>query len=265
LDLANVLRLSSRYEESISVLDGLLARQAMLPSGHPDPLRTRMRRTVLLRRVGRVEEALEDSLLVLQEFERIYGRDSVSTAFAHRSVGAAYVATGRDGDALPHMERDLEIITLRLGPDHREALRAQHNLAYMLGQSNDPARQARALALFAECISRASRAFGPEHPTMAAFRASQAALLLRLGRLADAMESLLAAGMEQALVASSEGVRKRVNASLSEILDRSDCRFPSNRGMGLERERLTEELPLIRSAACVPRNGDTPVVARNSD
>jgi serine/threonine-protein kinase len=265
LDLANVLRLSTRYDDSIAVLDELLAWQSSLPQGHPDPLRTRMRKTVLLRRVGRVDEALNESLLVLREFERIYGSDSVSAAYAHRAVGAAYVAADRDGEALSHMERDYEIVGVRLGPDHRETLRAAHNLAFMLGQSAALDQQERALLLFDECIARAARTFGSAHPTMAAFRASQATLLLRLGRTADAAASLLSPGMEEALAASSEGVRARVNASLAEIIDRSECRFPSNGSMGLERERLTEELPLIRSAACVPRNGAAPVVARNSD
>jgi tetratricopeptide (TPR) repeat protein len=265
LDLANVLRLNGSNEEAIDVLDATLLWQQVLPSGHPDPLRTRLRRAALYRRIGRPEESLAESRRVLEDYQRIYGRTSVPAATAHRAVGATLFALERVTEALEHMELDLTIIRDRLGPDHRETLRAAHNLAYALAATGRPEDELRAAAIYADCIERGDRAFGTGHPTMAAFRASQAGLLLRLGRLDEAAASLLAPDMEVALAASSEGVRSRVTAILSEILDRSDCRFPSNRGMGLERERLTEELPLIRSAACVPRNGAAPAVARNSD
>lgn len=265
LDLANALRLVSRYDAAIAVVDEMLAWQSTLPDGHPDLLRTRLRRATLLRRVGRIQASLDESLAVLNDVERIYGSDSAYAAYAHRSAGSAYVALSRRDEALPHLTRDLDIVSLRLGRGHRETLRAMHNLAFVLGESEDSTHVQRALELFAECVELGETTFGLEHPTMASFRASYASLLLRVGRYREAADVVLAHGMESALDATTDSVRGRVNEILGQLLDRLHCQFPSNEGMGLERERLTEELPLIRSAPCVPRSEVAPTVARNSN
>jgi serine/threonine-protein kinase len=265
LDLANVLRLSGRLEEALGVIDDTLRWQASLGASHPEVARTKLRRSSMLRRLGRSEEGLSDAREVLALYSRVYGANSAAAAVAHNTLGGLLNSLGRAELALPHMQAEYEILRESRGPAHRDTVRAAQNLAVVLDNAYGPSGGEQAEALFLDAIAEGARLYGNEHPSLVAFRSNYARFLLRRGREQEALAVLVAVGMENALAGTTPALREQVIARIREILDRSDCRFPSNRSMGLERERLTEELPLIRLAACVPRNGAAPAVARNSD
>jgi non-specific serine/threonine protein kinase/serine/threonine-protein kinase len=78
------------------------------------------------------------------------------------TVGNAYVALPRYADALPHLERSLQLRTDLLGEDHPDTLTTKHDLAelFRLQKKLD-----RAEVLHREALEGRTRALGPDDPS----------------------------------------------------------------------------------------------------
>jgi serine/threonine-protein kinase len=250
--LADTLRLAERHAEALAVLDETFAWQrAGLPEGHPDLARTRNRRAGLLHRVGRAPEAVEEARLALAEFDRIYGARSSSSASARNTLGNALRELGDAAGAAAEYEIALEIWRERLGASNQQTLRAQFNLVQIYAREQTLATPERIEALYREAVDLGRTAFGPGHPTMAAFRHGYGGFLLHLGRPAEALRVLAETGAEASIAEAGPLTREVYSKLLLESLDRLGCRVASNTGKGLDRDRVLEELPLIRASRCV--------------
>jgi serine/threonine protein kinase len=250
--LADALRLAGKQEESLAVLDRTLAWQrAGLPADHPDIARTRMRRAGVLNRVGRSQEAADEARAVLEVFRRVYGPDSTAVAAAQTALGNAESFLQRPREAAQALEEALRIWRQTVGAGNPQTLRAQFNLAQLLRKAPDIAPQARVDALFRDLLELGRSSFGDTHPTMATFRMGYALFLLDTNRPGPAFTLLVSRTAETALRDAGPATREGHAEALRLAIDRLGCRVPSNSNKGLDRARLLEELPLIRSAGCV--------------
>jgi tetratricopeptide (TPR) repeat protein len=250
--LADTLRLAERHAEALAVLDETFAWQrAGLPEGHPDLARTRNRRAGLLHRVGRAPEAAEEARLALAEFDRIYGARSSSSASAHTTLGNALRALGDAAGAAAEYEVALGIWRERLGAGNPQTLRAQFNLAQLYAREPSLAEPAKVDGLYREAVDLGRTAFGPGHPTMAVFRHGYGDFLLLGNRPAEALRIMAEPGAEASIAEAGPLTREIYARVVLDSLDRLGCRVASNTDKGLDRDRVLEELPLIRASRCV--------------
>ena len=250
--LADTLRLAGRHAEALAVLDETLAWQrAGLPEGHPDVARTRNRRAGLLHRVGRAPEAAEEARAALAELDRIYGPRSSASASAHNTLGNALHELGDAAGAAHQYELAVGIWRDNLGAGNPQTLRSQFNLAQLYAREPSLATPAKVEALYRDAVNLGRTAFGPQHPTMAAFRHGYGDFLLRAGRPADALRVLVETGAEVSVAEAGPVTRDAYSRSVLDGLDRLGCRITSNPDKGLDRARVLEELPLIRASRCV--------------
>jgi eukaryotic-like serine/threonine-protein kinase len=189
-ELAYMQRVEGKNEESLKTLDSMLADYTtVLPAGHPNLSRIRLRRVDTLRRLGRKEEAIEESRRTLLDVERSYGRDAPAYASALNTHANALEGAGRTEEAVSVLQEAVEVFTAQLGRDHAATLRIRFNLALSAARlrPEDPQNDHN----FSQVLEAGTRVYGKDGPTLAFFRAGMADSLLSRGRAMDALRVLM--------------------------------------------------------------------------
>jgi eukaryotic-like serine/threonine-protein kinase len=181
---------------------------------------------------GRVMESAELHREILDARTRIVGADHPDTALSHSNLASALTLTGRNPDALEHLEKALVIRERANGTDHVDTAQIHHNIGEVL----------RTLGRYDEALEHHARAkevfrqqLGERNQMVATTIEHSAGVLMDLGRAAEGVEML-----ERALAMYKESVG-------DDSLDAARCRI--NLADALRRTgRFRQALPHDRRA-----------------
>lgn len=223
LELANVLRMDKQLDESLAVYDQTLIwlRQS-LPDDHGKVLRTRMRRLYALIAKRGDDGTVIEAADIAQGLSRTYGADSPLAAVGQALLGIALEANDRPREAIAPLEQALAIWESRLGPVHRETVRARFNVAEILGHAGEPL-EGRAEALYLRTVADAETAFGPHGNSTLHMKLGYARSLQAANRVGDALGVLLAPASLQAVQAAREDIRLAHRECLRQALATPYC------------------------------------------
>ncbi|MEM0962759.1 MAG: serine/threonine-protein kinase [Bacteroidota bacterium] len=129
-----------------------------------------------------IARAIELGQDALDAARRVFGPDHVDVAQAHNNLGTFLYSADRPEEAIPHIERALEIRKSALGR-HPLVANSQSNLASFL---RDLGRHDEAVVQYDGAIEVYRSTVGPEHPQLAAPHYGRAVSLIVLGRLSEA-------------------------------------------------------------------------------
>src|SRR5579883_932431 len=107
----------------------------------------------------------------------------LTEAAIRKTIGDAYFALGRYGEAQPHLERSLQLRTVKLGSDHRDTLATKNNLAVLY---MDQGQYAKAEPLRKEVLQQQTAKLGADHPDTLISKNNLASLYFYLGQYAKA-------------------------------------------------------------------------------
>ncbi|WP_170113435.1 serine/threonine-protein kinase [Ahniella affigens] len=193
MQLAESYRLQGDNARCLAVLDDVLSwQQQGLPADHPLMLRTRIRRTVPLRKLGRLDEAIAESEAILERVVVLYGENGLATASTLTNLANALSAAGRNAESLRASERAIRIWQSVQGADHPNTLRAMFNFALALAQDSD--RAAEADAVFQELLALSEKRLGENNELLAYYRIFYAQYLLGRERAGPALLLLMRPG-----------------------------------------------------------------------
>lgn len=230
VELANAARLAladahwrnNDAAAAVRVLDDTLRWQrAGLPATHPQITRTRLRRVVPLRDSGQADESLSEALAIVDEIERVYGKDSSEAAYAQAALARSLDAVDRDQEALVAYRRALRAWRRSVGLDHPNTLRAAFNLAYSLQLKPDTIDEAE--RVYRQLLNAANQRSGPQDEMVVYYRLYFGKLLLQRGRSGDAFETLAIADGWPGLAASSAGNRSNYLDTLQILQKQVGC------------------------------------------
>lgn len=195
MQLAESYRLQGDDARCLAVLDDVLSwQQRGLPADHPLMLRTRIRRTVPLRKLGRLDEAITESEAILERVVVLYGENSLATASTLTNLANALSAGDRHAESLRASERAIRIWQSVQGADHPNTLRAMFNFALALAQ--DSSRAAEAETVFQELLALSEQRLGENDELLAYYRISYAQYLLGRSRAEPALQLLMRPGTQ---------------------------------------------------------------------
>ncbi|MET8955646.1 tetratricopeptide repeat protein [Streptomyces sp. NPDC004533] len=150
---------------------------------HPKTLISQSSLAVMLRQVGRLDEAEQCARTTVENMVQVLGVEHPETLTAGNYLGTCLFDLGRLEEA-ESTHRGILPTRLRvLGPDHPNTLSSHADLALVLCEMG---RLEEAEAQHRIALDTRTRIMGPEHPDTLSSRGSYAGLLRRLGRLQDA-------------------------------------------------------------------------------
>ncbi len=195
MQLAELFRLSRRYDDALRTLDELLEEQvAEVGASHARALITRLRRIPVLTALKKHANAIEDATALVAEIPDRFGEASAIVAHASALLAQAYLAAGDPTSAAPHFESATHGFARNLGALHVNTVKSRYNLADALARSG--AQLARIDAEFERAIAEALAGQGPDDPLVWYFRAKHAAILLARGDRERAAVTLLPEGSD---------------------------------------------------------------------
>jgi serine/threonine protein kinase/tetratricopeptide (TPR) repeat protein len=126
------------------------------------------------------------------------------------TVGDTYRALGRYEEALPHLERSVQLRSLQLGLDHLDTLHSKNNLASLYGALG---KLERAEPLFKEVITSYTAQLGPAHSTTLTAKNNLATFYLRKGQF-DLAERLFKAVLAAEVIQHANTLITRSNLAM---------------------------------------------------
>ncbi|MBL8301075.1 MAG: protein kinase [Rhodanobacteraceae bacterium] len=228
LRLAELLGQRELRIEALEVLDATLVWQRRtLDSTHPRIGLTRLQRVIVLRQLGRHEEALSEATAVRDDAVRAYGARSPFAARAAMVLGNVQAGLKQASAAIVSYREAVAIFRASIGDTHPNTLRASYNLAEMLAQ--DPAARAEALALYAATLAAAEQRFGFESNAVVLFRLGYARCLLADAKGQVALEVLTTPGARAGFAIAATDNRR----DYSELLRRTRVEAGCNAAPGV--------------------------------
>jgi tetratricopeptide (TPR) repeat protein len=158
-------------------------RTRTLGSEHPFTLNSRNNLAIVLKELGRLEEAEAEHRTVLEASTRILGPEHPSTLTSRNNHALVLKELGRLEEAEAEHRTVLEASTQVLGPEHPSTLTSRSNHALGL---KDLGRLEEAEAEHRTVLEASTRVLGPEHPDTLISRNNLATVLKDLGRLEEA-------------------------------------------------------------------------------
>jgi tetratricopeptide (TPR) repeat protein len=163
--------------------ESVTVRRALLGADHPDSLESMDLESVVLRQLGRYDEAEALSRDVLEGRREVQGPDHQDTAGAMSNLATVLQYQARFDEAEGLLRRALEIRRTELGDEHDRTLITLNSLGNLFSRSG---RWAEAETVFSELLETRRRVSGASHPLTLLALANRAACLTRLGRLEEA-------------------------------------------------------------------------------
>jgi serine/threonine protein kinase len=134
---------------------------------------------------------LGDPVPAVQQHERAralraaaLGRDHADTVTSMGNLAMAYLAAGRNADAIALAQESLALVRAKLGPDHPDTLLSMNNLATAYWSTG---RNGEALPLFERARALRAAVLGADHPDTILSMNNLAMAYLRGGRIAEAI------------------------------------------------------------------------------
>ncbi|MCQ4166832.1 serine/threonine-protein kinase [Tahibacter harae] len=228
LQLANALRSSERSQEALALFDQTLAWQsAGLQPDHPRLTLIRMYRLDALRRVRGAKATVPEARQVVEEADRIYGKNSIAAATARMSLGISLLEAGERGEGAQVFRESLTAWRSAVGNDHQNTLRSAFNLAQILTDlgGND----AEAEALYREILQRGEAKAEETRAPLVFWRSHYAQFLLKRQRAGDALRLLLEPDNLTRLPDSHSSHRSAFLAALKAASSAAGCDAPAPR------------------------------------
>lgn len=226
LRLAELLGQSDAQAEALAVLDGTLAWQhGALAATHPRIILTRLQRVIVLRQLGRHDEALREAARVRDDAARAYGVLSPFVARAAMVQGNVQAALKQPGAAIASYREAVAIFHASIGATHPNALRASYNLAEMLAR--EPDQRSEALALYRTTLAAAEQRFGLESNAVVLFRTGYARSLIGDGQQAAALELLTTPAAQSGFAVARADNRRDFLAVLQSAHGGAGCAAPA--------------------------------------
>lgn len=150
---------------------------------HPDTLASRNNLALVLKSLGRLQEAEAEHRAVRNALQRVLGPEHPHTLTNRNDLARVLRTLGRLAEAEAEHRAACEALQRVLGPEHPDTLAARGDLARVLqamGRPDEAADIHHAVLLIRE------RLLSPEHPSTLASRGSLASVLHDLGRLTEA-------------------------------------------------------------------------------
>jgi tetratricopeptide (TPR) repeat protein len=132
---------------------------------------------------GKLEEARQLYLTILQAQERLQGSDSTALIPALNNVVRVTCVGGECTATLPYLKQLLEIRTKAFGPGHRDVLMTLGLIGETYEKKGD---YGEALTYFQKKVSIGKRIFGPEDPFVLASSMNSGRVYLKMGDYAQA-------------------------------------------------------------------------------
>jgi tetratricopeptide (TPR) repeat protein len=154
---------------------------------HPRTLGNRNDRALMLKRLGRLEEAEAEQRAVIRIQERALGSEHPDTLTSRGYLSGTLHGLGRTEESAAELRAVLEVLERVLGPEHRTTLINRGNLASVLrslGRPEEAEAEHRAVLEIEE------RVLGAEDPVTLATRVNHALALRDLKRFAEAEAEL---------------------------------------------------------------------------
>jgi tetratricopeptide (TPR) repeat protein len=137
-----------------------------------------------IKRMGRLQEALDLEERVLEGRFCLLGSEHVDTLTAMNNVAATLSDLGNNDRAIPIHKQLLEIRRRLLGPEHEHTLYSLNNYGATLGDCQDP----RAIPILEEAYKLRGRVLGPDHNDTLTSGQNLASILWDQGDIARARE-----------------------------------------------------------------------------
>lgn len=208
LQLAGALRVASRNEEALALLDQTLEWQsAGLKTDHPRLTLVRMYRLDALRRVRGAAVAVPEARRVVQEVDRLYSSNSILSAQARASLGISLTEAGQREEGVQAIRESLAAWRNTVGSAHQNTLRAAFNLAQILtdlGGHDDEAE-----ALYREVLDRSESGNEETRMPIVFWRNNFANFLIKRQRPLDALKLLVGPDSLAQVQAQSARARHR--------------------------------------------------------
>jgi tetratricopeptide (TPR) repeat protein/tRNA A-37 threonylcarbamoyl transferase component Bud32 len=150
----------------------LKIREAILPPDHPDQVGTVSALATLLRRRGRLEEALRLDREVLANWEKRLGPEHPLVALACFNLGEQYRELGRKAEAEASLRRSVAIREKVFGPASQDLVSPLRDLGLVL---RDEGRTREADALIRRALAIAEKTMPPDSPVLRELREDPAA------------------------------------------------------------------------------------------
>ena len=175
-----------RYADALVAIDHVLElRRTELGPSHPDTGTTMVNRGMLLVRLGRNDEALDELAGGLHVLEAVHGPEHPLLLQSLLSLGAVLARVDRAEEAIETNQRAMDIATRVYGPAHTLGLAARNNAAMamiQLGRADEAERLAR------EALSALDG--GDKELALSNLRATLAEALQAQGRFGEARRQL---------------------------------------------------------------------------
>lgn len=181
-----------RFEDALASFEAALTWQrTVLPSDHPEVIRTRLLGPTVFRRLERFDEALAEAMEVERLIKGSYGTKNTNYAVALSGLAQAQGWVGRREESVANYRAAVELWETLTGPGHQNTLRARYNLARALLQA--PEHRAEGLSVLTALVSSSDRHLGPGHALSGFFRLALADNLLQDGNAIGALDHLAGA------------------------------------------------------------------------
>jgi tetratricopeptide (TPR) repeat protein len=203
---ADALRVNEQPDLAARCLDELVSQlSTSVGATHVYTIRARLFRADQLRRMQRIQPALQEGKDLIKLVTLNYGDGSSFSGRAYASLASALIADQQYAASIPHLEKALDAYVLSLGPYNRTTLNTRFNLAQMMATSNrfDVAT----FAQFERSISDAE--LNQQHIKLATFFRSQYASTLTKRKRADVALTVLTDGLTDAHISAYTDAEKR--------------------------------------------------------
>ena len=186
LNLAEIHLYLRDNERALSIAEPLLPDLVTLyGEGHALTLFARNTRARSLQQLGRLDEAVAQYRITVEQQERHFGADNDGTPVYWTNFAHALAEAGHGAEALAYYRKVHDWRMQRLGPAHRRTLYSASQVAAALSDNNGQHEEA--LAFLAEPLALAERELGGDHPTWADLAYAQAMALAALQRIDEAL------------------------------------------------------------------------------
>ncbi|MCR9162821.1 MAG: protein kinase domain-containing protein [Nannocystaceae bacterium] len=128
---------------------------------------------------GETQEAIPHCDRNVELYEALYGKDSISAAQAHESLGIALYYAHEYDKARAQWELARDLYAASEGEDHPDLARIANSLAAICYSAAD--EPAECVGAFEDAVRRASASYGDDHPMTADFRNNLAQILVDAG------------------------------------------------------------------------------------
>jgi len=127
-----------KFDEGLPLILGAVeARDRVLGREHPDTLNARQVLASVYHRTGRVEEAVQQFAMLLEQYRDALPPGHVRFAPILRNYGLALIDVGRLGDAVPLLIESYEVQLGAAGPDHPQTRRGLEILCRTLDELDE--------------------------------------------------------------------------------------------------------------------------------